>query len=259
MRFRVAVAVFLITTLGLASAQPPDEIDAAFSSILSMLDKSADFGFANSFGSGLFPRVKRLGDKIERLVTILYDAALGDEANFLKQSFVDLGHQGGILGSGPPFFDSLPYSGDRLASGSERESLMKRIDDLDNLVSKYERQTTDFRAMSPKEREKVVEANRKAYNMLNMQHSKLLKKCYYTKTRIDFLLNELYEIRENKQNKNLNERLSVWKRFIENNEYVLNNQLSRSERDLLYAFLAKKLRETEPDIQQAEEIVFALV
>lgn len=248
----------MITFLGQA-LQPPDPIDSAFSFILGQIEKASDFGFDNGFGE-LFPKVKTIASRIDRILNDMYQAALGDEANFLKHSLVDIGQQGG-LGDTPSFFDNPLQQlygvnrEERVASGSEN-SLNKRLTDLDTVVTRYEKQSDDYRKLPQNEKQKVVEKNRKAYSQLSHQHTKLLKRCYYTRTRIEYLLNELYS--ENK-NKNLTERLSVWKRFIENNEYVLNQPLTRSERDLLYSFLAKKLRDTEPDIQDAEEIVFAFV
>lgn len=257
-----------------AQQEHGDDIDSAFTSILSQIDTfdqtdrndnfGGGFGFggnSNNYGNNnrnnnfgqVFPRVKTIAERIHRLVSDLYSASLGDEAQFLKQSFVELGYFNNV---NSPFGGSSPFQGQHEPHESRQQNMVKKVDELEGVLSRLEKQNTEFKGLSVKEREQMVDKNRKAYSLLNNQHGKILKKCYYTKTRIEYLLNELYNINGNK---NLMERLVTWKKFIENNEYVLNNSLTRAERELLYSFLAKKLRDTETDMIQAEELVFALV
>lgn len=137
------------------------------------------------------------------------------------------------------------------------KKLERRVDDIDSLVNRFEKVTNDFRSLPAEEKAKVIEKNEKTLQLLNGQHLKVSKRCYYLRNRIEYLLNELNSGGNNRSNKALIDRLLVWKKFVENNEYILNQRLTREERETLYTFLNKKLREVNPDLRETEDFVFA--
>ena len=256
-----------------------DEIDSAFSDILSRVESftgsRTPFGTSDIFNpfsgdhfgernagrdsgrresySDLFERIRGIVLKVTRLLTGLNRVGLADDAVAIKQNIID-------VASAAPWFDHmfLPSRSSGSRSGSstpDGTKLEKRIDDLDALVARYEKKTTEYESLSPAEKEKVRQTNQKDLNTLNQQHSKLSKKCFYLRNRVEYLLNELHAS-AGQSSKSLIERLSVWKKFIENNEYILNQRLTREERETLYSFLKNKLRDVTPDLREAEEWIF---
>jgi len=191
---------------------------------------------------------------------------LGDEAVAIKYFIIN-------LASSLPFFGNLffapspsrgvHYLPRQLAPPpvgfDDRKKLDRRVNDLDNLLNSFEKVTSDFRSLPSNEKEKLIERNEKTLEQLNKQHTKLSKKCFYIRNRIEYLLNELHSSsakNTSSRTKSVMDRLMVWKRFIENNEYILNQRLTREERETLYTFLATKLKETEPDIRESEGVLF---
>lgn len=252
-----------------------DEIDSAFSDILSRVESfpgsRTSFGTSDIFnpfsvdnfgtgnvglGSGggesyrnLFERIRGIVLKVTRLFTDLNHVGLADDAIAIKQNIID-------VASAVPWFDHMFLPRRSGGSGtSDGRKLEKRIDDLDAVVARYEKKTTAYSSLSQAEKEKVRQSNQKDLNTLNQQHSKLSKKCFYLRNRVEYLLNELHSS-AGQSSKNLMERLSVWKKFIENNEYILNQRLTREERETLYSFLRNKLRDVTPDLREAEEWIF---
>ena len=257
-----------------------DEIDTAFSDILSRVESitgrgTASFGSSDLFNpfninpfspnlpglgsssrsnnnndySGLLQRIRTIVLKVVRLLGDLHREGLGDEAVAIKQNVID-------LASSVPWFDNMFLPGRSHGNAPmDQRKLEKRIEDLDSLVARLEKKTTEYSSLSPAEKERTREANQMDLNNLNLQHSKLSKKCFYLRNRIEYLLNELHSS-TGRSSKNLVDRLNVWKKFIENNEYILNQRLVREERETLYSFLRNKLRDVSPDLREAEEVVF---
>lgn len=266
--------------VGSLNGQDVDEIDSAFSDILARVETlsrsilpdfspgsdlfgpstnnfrggrgSSPFSFLqgdNSNNNALLPRLRVLFRKVTSLIGELYRTGLGDEAVAIKQNIVEL------ASSMPMFAESIFLP--RKAKGPDSDKkLEKRVDDLDSLVNRFEKVTSEFRSLPVEEKSKVVEKNQKALETLNAQHIKVAKRCYYLRNRIEYLVNELNSSGNNRSNKALIDRLLIWKKFIENNEYVLNQRLTREERGTLYSFLNKKLVEVEPDLRETEDFVF---
>jgi hypothetical protein len=250
-----------------------DEIDSAFSDILSRVENFAgsrsSFGTSDLFnpfsggdhfgvpglGSGvggdgyrkLFERIRTIILKFTRLLTDLNRVGLADDAVAIKQNIID-------VASGIPWFEHM-FLPRRSTSSPDGMKLEKRIDDLDALVARYEKKTSQFASLSPAEKEKERQSNQKDLNNLNQQHAKLSKKCFYLRNRVEYLLNELHAS-PGQSSKSMMDKLSVWKKFIENNEYILNQRLTREERETLYSFLRNKLRDVSPDLREAEDWIF---
>ena len=250
-----------------------DDIDSAFSDILSRVQNFARPSFETSdiftpflkehfgqsdaeFGNrrpqdtrNLLDKIRNIVLKVTQILSDLQRIGLADDAAAIKQNIVD-------LAATVPWFDHMflprrPGSG----AGSDGRKIEKRLEDLDSLVARYERKTAEYSSLSPAEKEKVRQANQHNLTTLNERHSKLSKKCFYLRNRIEYLLNELHSS-SGRSGKNLIERLSVWKKFIENNEYILNQRLTREERETLYSFLRGKLLDADPDIREAEDLIF---
>jgi hypothetical protein len=253
-----------------------DEIDAAFSDILSRVEnlgRSSDFGSdffgfngrtEAATGNDILPRLRRILSKASQLMSDLRRTGLADEAIAIKQYIIN-------LATAVPWFDNLflptrrfPFPGMSSSSPSgvgtfidDRVKVERRVNDLDTLLNRFEKVTSDFRSLPTSEKDKVIEKNQKTLRVLNTQHSKLSKKCFYIRNRIEYLLNELSSSSTSRSSsKSVMERLLVWKRFIENNEYILNQRLTREERETLYAFLTTKLKEADPDLREAEGVLF---
>lgn len=239
-----------------ASSQEVDEIDATFTDIVSQIDNignTSPFDTRFIFDSEsplehLFPRLKILAQKLRKIISDLRRGGMEDEADVLKYTLIR-------IASFFPYFDGF-FANNRPTS-RDNKNVEKSVDDLDSLIGRYERVTTNFRNMPQHERLSFAEKNKKTQRLLAVQQSKLVKKCHYVKSRIQYLLSELYS--HPKGNKTLTQKLSTWKRFIENNEYVLNQRMTRDERDLLYSFLSRKLKESDDDLRQTEDFLFDLV
>lgn len=214
---------------------------------------SSPFAFlqGDNNNNSLLPRLRSLFRKVTSLIGELYREGLGDEAVAIKQNIVE-------LASSMPLFAESIFLPRRAKSPDSDKKLEKRVDDLDSIVNRFEKVTSQFRSLPPEEKMKIVEKNQKTLEILNSQHVKVAKRCYYLRNRIEYLVNELNSSANNRSNKALIDRLLVWKKFIENNEYVLNQRLTREERETLYSFLNKKLREVEPDLRETEDFVFGL-
>lgn len=249
-----------------------DEIDSAFSDILSRVENfggsRSTFGSSDIFNpfsgdtfgtgniglgssgrdNGLLERIRKIVLKVTRLLGELHRVGLGDDAVAIKQNIID-------VAASVPWFEHMFLPRRSTGGTSDSQKIEKRIDDLDALVNRYEQKTTEYSALSPKEKEKVRDSNQKTLMTLNTQHSKLSKKCFYLRNRVEYLLNELHSS-PSQSSKSLMERLSVWKKFIENNEYILNQRLTREERETLYSFLRNKLRDVSPDLREAEDVIF---
>ena len=258
-----------------------DEIDAAFSDILSRVEslgRSSDFG-VDFFGSPLrteagngneiLPRLRRILLKASQLMGDLRRTGLADEAIAIKQYIINLATSVSwfdnlFLPTSRRSFSSfpgLPSSSGSSSSGGftdDRVKVERRVNDLDTLLNRFEKVTSEFQSLPSSEKDKVIEKNQKALKTLNTSHAKLSKKCFYIRNRIEYLLNELHSTSSVSRSslKNVMEKLMVWKRFIENNEYILNQRLTREERETLYSFLSSKLKESDPDLREAEGVLF---
>ncbi|KAI1285215.1 hypothetical protein HDE_12065 [Halotydeus destructor] len=219
-----------------------------------MMDKSGlgNIGLVDHSLRPFVPRLRSLARRIAQITGDLYRASLGDEAQVLKAGLVELSSQSGPTSSWGNDGSLFEYRNRE----KNAEQIEKRISELDFLATEFEKKNSEFRQLNPSEQVKIADSNRKTLDILNVQRIKLFKKCHYYKSRANYLINEM---ETQTLNKNLIEKLVVWKRFIENNEYVLKQQLTRAERELHYSFLAKKLRDSEADIYSAEELVFAIV
>lgn len=251
-----------------------DEIDTAFTDILSRVENLGRSDFGSDFfgfqgrteaatGNDILPRLRRILFKASQLMDDLRRTGLADEAIAIKQYIIN-------LATAVPWFDNLflptrrfPFPGMSSSSPSgvgsfidDRVKVERRVNDLDTLLNRFEKVTSDFRSLPTPEKDKLIEKNQKTLRSLNGQHAKLSKKCFYIRNRIEYLLNELSSSSARSSSKSVMERLVVWKRFIENNEYILNQRLTREERETLYAFLSSKLKEADPDLREAEGVLF---
>lgn len=254
-------------------------------------------GDGNNPLARLLPRVASIANRVQRVVGDLHRIGLADEALALKFNLIRLasqlpgfenalmpkflrglgggGNYGGFgnygpnsFGSGPGFGSGSGYNpfgsstvNQQNFEGVDDRRIERRLDDFDDMIKRYSKESADWQSLSPEEREKRLDNHQKTLTVLDEQRSKLIKKSFYTRNRIEFLINDMSGEPSNspRNNKSLIERLTTWKKFIENNELVLKSQLTREERDTLYSFLSRKFKEIEPDIRQAEDHVFELV
>ena len=240
------------------ASQETDVIDATFSDIVSQIDNlesrqlspfDGRFFYDTEPGlEHLFPRVKSLAQKLRKLLTELHRGGLEDEAEVLKYGLIK-------IASFLPWFDSV-LSGNRPSATSDKD-IEKSVDELDSLIGRFEKVASNYRRMAQSERQSFKEKNQKTIEVLATRQAKLIKKCFYLKSRLIYLMKELYSLPTG--SRNLGHKLSTWKRFIENNEYLLNQRMTRDEKERLYSFISSKLKEAEGDLSQSENLIFDLV